>query len=375
MALLLPFLLCLIFTGPLIGDEDEIDLPGGFSLEYFSDEDVAELPCPNLSKAMHASSLSSLKYPDGNQTLTTFEGSPSIIVGDCVNAISGSYFDSQVDLVVPSAQPILVQRTYCSSEKEWFFRRMPLLKVQDGGTSHLYASYQDDNGSGMNYRARGYTDKTSKLKLPNRLFEEHGLTNCGAGEVSGQTNWRNSSLNFVRSVNEKCYLLRHGSHVDRIFKRHKRYGSHHKKGAPQGKFRLYQEIHPNGNQFVYNHNDNDRLVRILSLNPVGKRLCELEIIHNEHVTIWKSNSNHVAYIFDAKKRLLQTQSAHSIPTFYSYDEKGRIQSKKLPNGRFLGIHYYPSGKHEGKVHFLLAPLGAKGMPVKTHFFNYIPGIT
>lgn len=375
MTFLLPFVLCSILTHPLIGHEDEIDLPEGFSLEYFSDEDIGESPGPNVSKALHPSSISSLKYPDGNQALTTFEGSPSTIVAGCVNAVSGSYFDSQVDLVVASAQPILVQRTYCSSEKEWSFRHMPLLKVQNGGTSHLYASYQDDSGSGMNYRARNYTDLTSKLKLPSRLFEEHGLTNCGAGEVSGQTNWRNSSLNFVRTSNEKCYLLRHGSHVDRVFKRHKRYGTHHQKGAPHGKFHLSQEIHPNGNQLVYKHNDNDRLRKILSLNPSGKTLCELEITHTKYATIWKSDHNQIAYIFDAKKRLVQTQPTHSIPALYSYDEKGRIQSKRLPCGRFLDIHYYPSGKHEGKVHFLAAPLGAKGMPVKTHLFNYGPGIT
>jgi hypothetical protein len=227
----------------------------------------------------------------------------------------------------------------------------------------------------MNYRARNYSDMTYKLKLPNRLFEENGLTNCGAGELSGQTNWRNSSLNFVRSVNEKCYLLRHGSHVDRVFKRHKRHGTHHQKGAPQGKFHLYQEIHPNGNQFVYSHNDDNKLVKIQSLNPLGKQLCELEITHAEHATMWKSNHNQVAYLFDTKKRLIRAQSIHTIPVSYRYDEKGRIQSKMLPCGRFLDIHYYPSGKHKGKVYFLSAPLGAKRVPVTTHVFNYGPGIT
>src|ERR1700722_5443646 len=176
-----------------------------------------------------------------SRVMATLEGLPSAVVAGCVNHISGDFFDSQIDLVAPGPTPIVVQRSWCSSDKKWHFGHMPELKVgRSRGENHIKAGYSDDSGMGLLYKT--YLDGKNEhidLIIPPKVFDK-GLTNCGAGEISGQTNWLNSRLVFVRRDDEKMYLLRHPSRTDRIFSYVKN-GLHHRAGAPSGKFRLEEE--------------------------------------------------------------------------------------------------------------------------------------
>lgn len=376
MRFLLPlYLICLMIACPLMGLE-EIDLPEGYSLEPFPVEEPISSSLVSIPKSSPPSqnSIDNL-HKNGNEVLTTLGGGPSSSVAGCVNAITGSFFDSQIDLVSPSVHPLVVQRTYCSSEKEWSFRHMPLLTVDNYKTSHIYADYTDDTGSGMRYRRRNSTLATSKLKLPNRLFEEYGLTNCGAEEISGQTNWRNSYLLFVRIEDEKCYLLRHGSHIERIFTRFKRYGDKHQPGAPFGKFHLSEEKHPNGIKHVYDYNDEDELISIKARNLSDQKLCALTIDRKKDQIHWKCSSGDVLYIFQ-NEQLIQAIPSHGIPVEYTYDKKERVSSKNLPSGRQLRVQYFSSdSKNKGKVGLLSAPVGHDKTLVETHSFKYQSGLT
>lgn len=50
-----------------------------------------------------------------NVPFMDLSAAPSSIVGGAVNVITGSYFDSECDLVIPGANPFVLQRSYNSS--------------------------------------------------------------------------------------------------------------------------------------------------------------------------------------------------------------------------------------------------------------------
>jgi hypothetical protein len=85
------FLLYFIVVWPLQAEEiDEPDLPEGFALQSFYDEDFSDIykiPTPEMA---YAQSINAEQKPEANQALTTLEGGPSATVAGCVNAISDS---------------------------------------------------------------------------------------------------------------------------------------------------------------------------------------------------------------------------------------------------------------------------------------------
>jgi hypothetical protein len=227
-----------------IGDYEEeiIDEPEfiGFKVEE-DDEELDDDENFSSSKSLfkNFSAKNNAKEMDSNSAMATLEAGPSAVVAGCVNAITGTFFESCAPLSIPGAIPLTVQCTYCSSEKKWHFQHMPSLKVgHSRGENHLRASYCDDNGSGMVFR--DYLDDTypndikhNELTVSSSLFEK-GLTNCGCGEISGKTNWRNSRFKIAhRARNEKkSYIYEHSSNIKRVFSRYKSYG--HKIEAPTG---------------------------------------------------------------------------------------------------------------------------------------------
>lgn len=391
MPLLILSLLCLLFSQRLWTQEN---LSEGFVIEDFYEKKDPSLlpyskdlssPVPHyeVSGAAATDNLqkSHSDKPDANQALLSFESTPSATIAGCVNAISGAFFDSQIDLLVPNAQPLIVQRSYCSSEKKWFFRHMPSLKTSSGQTSHLYAVYQDDTGASMGYRERNYYSGTNELTIPSRVFTEHGLTNCGSGEISGQTNWRNSSLHFITKEREqeRFYVLRHGTHVDRYFFCGKPPSKEYKNKPPKGEFQLTYELHPNGNAIAYRYNLDNELDSIYALNRLESELGSLRITRESNkickTMMWDSYSGSVSYLFDNKERLVGVSPSQGIRTLYKYDEKGHIKKKMLPKDRFLEVQYYSSGFEKGRVQKLLAPVGNDSTAVVTHTFHYIDGMT
>jgi len=341
------------------------DLPEGYEYADFDDEEIDDADQVYCDKALFKRAA---EAPDSNSAMATLEAGPSAVVAGCVNAISGDYFDSHMCLTVPGIQPIVVQCSYCSSEKEWHFQHMPKLEVgQSGGQNHLYARYLDDNGSGMTYRAYmnescPHGIKGNQLTIPTALFEK-GLTNCGSGEISGQTNWRNSGISFVRKDNEKYYMLRHGSHVNRIFKRYKRHSG--SKGAPLGKFHLESEHHPNGIRFLYRYNNDDQLFNVEVKNRANHYLGGLSISYKAKSMLWEGFENSVLFYFSDKDKKLISKAYPSHAKCVSYRYKDDLLQKKcLPEGRFLEIEYYDSGEEKGRVRCLKNALG------RTHYFRY-----
>lgn len=384
--LLAAFTYALLLTFKLHCEEEEEEFipPDGYTIEeLFPYED--ETLNYNLSKfAAPTHKYAHPNLSENNHTLATLEAGPSAIVADCVSAISGDFFDTHIDLTSCGPQPIVIQRTYSSSVNEWHFQHMPFLEVGSSqGEHHLLAGYHDDNGSGMMYQAHVSKTSVSNIRghsftLPKSIFRK-GLTNCGAGEICGRTNWKNSKIVFLKKGEDKFYLLRHGSRVDRIFSRAERAGKHHKKGASLGEFHLEEEKHPNGNSLQYSYS-NENLNEVKAVNRSGEVLEILNVAISDtrmkSLITWSLGNRQIQYLLDEKKkRLRQVLSTHSPKVQYVYDEHDRLTKKILPEGRFLKIHYYDNGKNKGRVWNLSAPVGSDETPIVTHTFAYEDGNT
>jgi RHS repeat-associated protein len=382
--------LILLNTTPIHAYEDDDLSYDEYADMDEEDEDDEELDLDEIVPSYQANKFkpyADKDVPDSNQAMVTLEAGPSAIVGGCVNAITGDFFDSHVSLTVPGLHPLSVQCTYCSSEKEWNFQYMPELQVgHSNGQNHLYARYLDDHGSGITYRgyvgdyAGGIKDGT--LTIPPALFEK-GLTNCGSGEISGKTNWRNSQIlpnRYAKRVRKKQkkssfdYVLQHGSGAKRYFLQYKGH-KHKQKGALCGKFRLNRESHPNGNSVSYKYFC-DKLSSVEVVSQANQSLANLSVSHKNdkflHSMDWQSLNGSVSFTFEDKKekRIKSILPTNAIPIIYNYDpESHELVKKILPDKRFLEIDYYGSGDGKGCVSSLKTPIGI------AYTFTYLSGET
>lgn len=304
-----------------------------------------------------------------NLALMTLEAPPASMVAGCVSAISGSFVDSHIGLVLPGALPLTVQCTYCSSEKKWSFKYKPKLRSGlSGGGNHINIGYVDDQGSGIPFR--GCSSKSSSsFFVPPPVFEK-GVTNCGGGEISGRTNLKNHKLEFIRNEWGKCFKLQTGNHSERIFSCLKE-EERHRKGAPLGKFCLRKDVMPNGNQIKYGYNLDNKLLKVIAHSEeriLG--ILEIEELSFQR-TDWKSSWGKVSYTFD-QKQVTRIDPTHSIPVSYKYNYENRIKTKVLPEGRYLEIDYYElhDSWHRKPVHRLYAPVGDNEEPVCIYTFTY-----
>ncbi|MBA2726856.1 MAG: RHS repeat protein [Parachlamydiaceae bacterium] len=372
---------------------DDFDLPEGcqfvkydpadFEDDYFEDDSETPLEQSDLDFENEDDSFDyALKEPSENNTaLKTLEGGPCSIVSNCVSATTGAFIDSQIDLIVPGPHPLKVHRIYCSSERKWHFQHRPTLHVApSGGKHHIDVGYRDDSGSGMSYRS-SEDSHFIFFYLPSSLFDK-GMTNCGAGEISGQTNWKNSKLVLINDNNEKKYLLRFGSHTDRFFTHINRLGRTHRHNSRCGEFQLKLEKFPNGNQVNYFYDKrNNNFVKLQALNkfdkPIGSIDYKLTLAHQgtfyHRDVFWESEAGYAKYRTDDLFRKIHFSTpSNAVHTSYKYDIKGRLTKKRLPEGRFLEIDYYTDNtfKQKGKVHHLKSPVGTDKTPIVTHTFSY-----
>jgi len=310
---------------------------------------------------LSASLMHATDIPDSNFATETLEGGPSAIVAGCVNAITGDFFDSYVALTIPGAQPLVVQCSYCSSEKEWGFEHMPDLEVGlSNGRNHVYARYLDDKGSGKTYR--GYANEKGlegySLTIPPALFEK-ALTNCGSGIICGKTNLRNSYISLIRKNEKKSYRFQHGSGINRTFCKN---GAKSEKtnGIPMGKFYLRDENHPNGNRLRYKYKK-DKLARVRVFNQANLVLASLCLNRDKSPKLvqWASESKSVTFMFEDKdeKQISKVFASHAFNVSYRYNKRDLLDKKNFPEGRFLEILYYEFGKQKGRVYQLKTALG------------------
>ena len=289
--------------------------------------------------------------------------------------MTGQFFDSSIDLVLPGAQPLVVQQTFCNFFN-WHFSHLPTLEVGES-TEHLHALYTDDNGSGMPFRSHmshrepihGYFTLTKEAL-------DH-LTN-NTGKISGKTRWSNSRLYFNRNGKNKLYSLSFGSGTKRLFKRYKKGHSKHHSGAPLGKFHLIREHSANGNKYRYRYTQDHVLRKVEAVNSKGKILAELHCDRSKKKEVWTVGNMSVAYVYDysvvAKNNFLavKVQPSHGIPAIFTLKGSGTIL-KELPNDRSLSVHFshhFFDAPLQPKVVKLCAPIGDNAKRLPIYEFTY-----
>lgn len=191
-----------------------------------------------------------------SESIISIENEPSALVAGRVNAITGKWNPSECDLIIQGAEPIVIRRTFDSSNKGWsIFPTLKVVETRSYKKEHTY-TVTESSGAQIDYRFTGEKeyrgpDKYRKY-IPINL--DKGYTNTSRGEISSRFNLRNQAL-WV-GPKEKRLILHCADGTVRYYKKIDEFSS----------YILIREQLPNGNWIAYDYSQ-DKLKAIRSLNP------------------------------------------------------------------------------------------------------------
>lgn len=420
------FVFICIFTSLLSHQED---LQEGF----FDELELSDLACPkDLSQPEKKTLKEVLGDGFGNlntqnqdskecqgsfseNSLANLDGCPSAMVANAVNVITGDYCDFQRDFVVPGFEPIVIERSYCSSGHQkgllndrWYLSHEGQIKMTQ--TEHsLCFSLTGPLGENLEYKG---SKRKENMHFPlNSNLIKYALTNIARGEISGQKNVKNTYLQYDQSNKGSC-LVRTGSGTELYFlyveKKRSVPGNHH-----ATKYALKKQTLPNGNMFVYDYFDK-KLINISAYGSGGQDFHSVKIkesvdenkdkVVSLHGSNGSSATYHIAEYEDFTNKkfasIRKAERSDAPNERYAYErgtrhnllEGERVVRKDRPQGRFMEIDYYrppeipvlyvrhTNGLHDKhaekqdprlhRVKSLRAPVGADGSAITTHTFVY-----
>ena len=346
----------------------------------------------------------SIETHGGVDPIANLNGEPSAIVNNAVNVITGHYNDSQIDLVIPGAEPLIIQRHYTSSYYDegslchgWNINHFGEIYF-DGGGKDTIANVYENGKPKTRYVVDKVSKKETKLHV-SAMAISRGVTNCSSGVIGGCTNIKNKKL-LCKDGDKYCTL--HSTCGDQaIYKRKTRVEAY----GP-GFFLDKVEL-VTGNQIDYRYDDQYRMSRIKTVGPDNSTLARAEFYYSktkdkEHkLKIFPGDGRVLKYTFfkakskDSKghtRHLLMKVTRSDAPDeTYHYDQKDdyhleRVIRKNRPDNRYLIIDYYDKGKNYvldqklkiksardirmNRVSMLKAPVGVDSNSVVTHTFFY-----
>lgn len=319
------------------------------------------------------------------------DSEPSTMIAGCVNAISGDFCETQTDIVVPGAQPIVIQRTYVSSsfgvgthkeclKNRWSFNHEATLKKGWENKKDLVKTVESGGGA---HRYTGLIANGGVLALDQAIIQS-GLTNCGSGEISGRSNLKNSKVTFENNF----YVITSGSGAKRYFIPE----THPKQSAYR--YLLNRDVSPNGNSYHYLYEKEKRLNQIQALNSDGQELAHVILNYPDKfkkdpcIALRAIDGRHVYYRFKStsgKFILEDVDRPDSPPEHYEYADNFLLARIERPEGHYREVIYYgdtnewngekirlPAGydMRRDRVWLLKAPVGVNGEPIVTHRFYY-----
>lgn len=326
------------------------------------------------------------------------EGEPSAVVAGSVNMITGNYFDASVDMAVPGAEPIVMERRYTGPESKfkqkdifrsvWVLNNLGVIerhhKNSDKNSESDTFYVEDSTGFGGAYVRQGDVFRVSWLQL------RYGVTNAGAGLISGKTNVRNHRLELAQDTAYPFLFegrVFTGSGGLQIYKKLRG-------GCHPDLYDLSMEYKPSGNYIKHCYDESGRPLSIQSLNKFDQPIAKVDIEYSDHDgnTTVKAAGGEKTVVYTYEKHrdrsMLMKVQRQGWTESYKYTSWGGLLRKDTPNRHFREIEYYSKGnnsvgdanivlpKHDPslrKVKLLKAPVGTDATPIITHRFFYAGG--
>lgn len=419
--------LSLIASVGLCLNADRID----FKLEETRSKDYYEGEDSQRSWALKASVDSSNtaselmhcpRYDESHQILM----GPAAIVDGCVNAITGSFFDVEIDLEIPGT-PLNLTRSYCSgsgalkpsSSGDYKNECHDLFRCW--GWNHATIFYRRPHWHILNVGniQNGSKDifdldeRTFKGKIHKNLFK--GWTNASYGVLSGQTDMHNQKVDFSELNRDNwCVTLEDGT--ERHFGSHK--VSYGKKEQQYWFCHEDRRCFPDGLEMHYQHSGPFQFSRVEIKDRLGDSTTGF--IEKKESTLFTDSLGRTVryYLKDFEGSYdgvpVKVERSNKLTLEYEYiqflwsgyisarapgqDPKNTyivkntkyvplISRKSFPNDRYFNINYIdgypkywthkgyikgtPLHKNAGKVSELLAPLGESVQGVVKYKFDYL----
>ncbi len=321
------------------------------------------------------------------------ECEPLTTVADCVNVVSGSFFQIEKDLVGNTIDPLSLTRYYDSNnENETFVgygfgSQFPLIasEMQDR-SRHSYALISERDGFLIPYRSKIHSDHTDKRKtchIDPRLIEK-GYTNLSRVEISGLSNFVNWRATHRPEDKKQGWIVQLGDRSQRTYgiKTELSKTNRKKIGLPSKvAYLLTEEIKPNGNRLLFNYeisHGKPYLTKIQTQNRTGDAILnELNVSysHNLDENICRVKSGcgsridyHQIHVPHSHKILTHVSSSQRGDRSYGFIKSShpRLGIVKKPRGQNVEVIY--NAYH--KVAALLEPLGPNKEIVNTYNFYY-----
>lgn len=322
-----------------------------------------------------------------NPPIIDLEGIPSSIVGGCVNAITGNYFECETDLYLPGPAPMHLQRFYNSSAFHgnlciaWDLNlkaELDLTSSPDGNRTAIVT----DRGSKLSFSG---TSGNNLIEL--KLHNLYGIANCSSGILSARHNLRNRKIQLQKKSNTCLMITENGERVT------------YNPSSGDLYLACNSDL-PNGCHLEYHH-DKLRLIKLIAKGQKGAHLAAFDIQNIDHkVCVTVSGGQKILYVFEKLKYKPNDESLwalkfvigdHIPNVSYEYhrvqkDYLDKIVRKNWPDGRYQGIRYYCEGANyvgpkkmkiskednrHGRVAILTAPVGSGSTdPVEIYKFIY-----
>ncbi len=309
--------------------------------------------------------LTSLHADETPNVLSSTEGEPGLLVGDCVDPYSGTFYRRVEDLRIEGFVPIVIERVNGEFlphlSLECHFERR-----EDRNGEIYYQPYVavPERSGGRIWFTR---IENSDWQI---AFDRHpgGFTNSARGLLNSRTNLKNHRL----EEKKHCYRLKTCDGGERI------YGGH--------SHTLREERLPNGCWYLYSYDKKDRLIEIRSTNPSKNTVFAWARFHYEHgkdciveasdgrrlhYVYWQKGPGHDHYLVEinSPERPIEQLSydvtkKHEIQLSRLYHPSGkwislkhrsrRIDTLEFPDGQHFRLSYYPKTTTvcDGKKHLL-----------------------
>jgi RHS repeat-associated protein len=308
------------------------------------------------------------------------ECEPLTTIADCVNLISGSFFQVEEDISTNTIDPIKFMRFYDShSEYESFLGmrygcQFPLLATEaQKNVRHSYAMISEREGFLIPYRSNALA-----YQIDPRILLK-GYTNTGRS--------RGDFSNGRAKLDQKGWNVKLGDGSTRLYHlRHKLSNQAQRNLSFPTKtaFFLTEETKPNGNKLTFEYKTTDHqphLYKISTLNRKGKVINALHFEQTKQGHILKSSCGRkTEYMQETQPAYLDITPDHvllkSVKSLHKGEVHHQVHPKSTiitridkPQGRFLEIEW----NKDKKVKSLKE--SSDKHKVTTHRFEYAKGVT